>query len=486
MSNTKKTQGSQLEPVLEGTVATEQYEYQDLKVLTEFLQTVNIKINEGDSLHNILQHLVDGIRTIYHFEIVTCFILDEKIPELTMTNISIGRSQQQDIEKIIGLSIPKMTIPLFEGSHFLKVIETKNSVVITDNQKSIEDYTPQEDLRGFSKILMKILGPVITYRVPLIIGNKVIGIFGASRRIDENKDSIGPDLKILEHVAPKVALIVNKAQSDQILQESEKRYRTLIELAPDPIIIIDTKGVILEANSALMKKSGFKKAEIINKPFSDAPFLPRGSASVSMERFRLLLDGKLKSPYEVLWNAKDGSQLNWEIRISAIKENDEIIAFQSIARDITSRKVLEQELQTKNQQLEEKNIALKEMLNQLESEKSIIQNQISDNVNRLIIPLVKNLKATASDTQNLSCDLMLRRLNDIISPFSHKLSSGLTHLTNKELEICDLIRHGYRSKEIAQQLNISHRTVETHRTSIRSKLNLANNDINLQVYLKSL
>jgi PAS domain S-box-containing protein len=444
------------------------------------------KVNQGDSFKNILQHLIDGIRSIYSFDIVTCFILDREKLELTMTNISIEPSKLQNIEKIIGFEISQMTVPLFEGSHFLEVINTKKSVTIKDNQSSIMDYTPKEDLRGLSKILKKFLGPHITYRVPLIVGNEVIGIFGASRNLGNNKDSIDPDLEILEHVAPKAALIVNKAKSDQELQESEKRYRTLIELAPDPIIIVDTKGLILDANSALMEKSGFKRDEIVNLPFSEAPFLPAGTASQSMERFGLLLKGKLDSPYEVSWNAKNGASLNWEIRISAIKENGVTTAFQSIARDVTHRKALEQELHDKNHQLVEKNIALKEILNQLESEKTILQNQMGENINRLIIPLVKNLKSSTSESQRQSCELLLRRLNDIIAPFSYKLSSGSNGLTNKELDICDMIKHGYSSKEIGGQMNISHRTVETHRNSIRKKLNLANSDINLQSYLKTL
>jgi len=147
---------------------------------------------------------------------------------------------------------------------------------------------------------------------------------------------------------------------------------------------------------------------------------------------------------------------------------------------------LEQELHDKNQQLVEKNIALKEILNQLESEKTILQNQMGENINRLIIPLVKNLKSSTSESQRQSCELLLRRLNDIIAPFSYKLSSGSNGLTNKELDICDMIKHGYSSKEIGRQLSISHRTVETHRNSIRKKLNLANSDINLQSYLKTL
>ena len=47
-------------------------------------------------------------------------------------------------------------------------------------------------------------------------------------------------------------------------------------------------------------------------------------------------------------------------------------------------------------------------------------------------------------------------------------------LTMKEIEIVKLISKGFTSKEIAEQLFISHRTVETHRHNILKKLEMPN------------
>lgn len=47
-------------------------------------------------------------------------------------------------------------------------------------------------------------------------------------------------------------------------------------------------------------------------------------------------------------------------------------------------------------------------------------------------------------------------------------------LTNKEIEIVKLITQGYTSKQIADQLFISPRTVETHRHNILKKLEIPN------------
>lgn len=52
--------------------------------------------------------------------------------------------------------------------------------------------------------------------------------------------------------------------------------------------------------------------------------------------------------------------------------------------------------------------------------------------------------------------------------------SGLNSLSQREIEIITLIKNGHSSKEIAESLNISVKTVEVHRYNILKKLNLKN------------
>jgi DNA-binding NarL/FixJ family response regulator len=50
----------------------------------------------------------------------------------------------------------------------------------------------------------------------------------------------------------------------------------------------------------------------------------------------------------------------------------------------------------------------------------------------------------------------------------------IAELTDRELEILELIGKGREVREIAEQLRLSPKTVETHRTHIKEKLNLKN------------
>lgn len=49
-------------------------------------------------------------------------------------------------------------------------------------------------------------------------------------------------------------------------------------------------------------------------------------------------------------------------------------------------------------------------------------------------------------------------------------ASPLTALTNRELEVFEMIGHGRSTREIADRLGLSVKTVETHRASIKMKL----------------
>ena len=53
-------------------------------------------------------------------------------------------------------------------------------------------------------------------------------------------------------------------------------------------------------------------------------------------------------------------------------------------------------------------------------------------------------------------------------------SPGVHRLTNRELEVFKLIGGGFSTREIAQQLKLSTKTVETYRAHLKEKLGLRN------------
>ena len=79
---------------------------------------------------------------------------------------------------------------------------------------------------------------------------------------------------------------------------------------------------------------------------------------------------------------------------------------------------------------------------------------------------------------------MKSALKENISPFPQWLTSKHVALTLGELEIAHLVKEGRRSKDIAQVLNLSDKTIEDYRKQRRTNLGIRKNKrINLKTYL---
>jgi len=144
-------------------------------------------------------------------------------------------------------------------------------------------------------------------------------------------------------------------------------------------------------------------------------------------------------------------------------------------------------LQKQKKELEEKNIALKELIAQIELEKKEIKDQILSNVDHLILPTIGKLKSITPQNSHYSkyIEILLRNLKEITSPFSKRIINNWVKLSPKEVEICNLVKNGLTNKEIADLLYISVLTVERHRHNIRKKLGISHQKVNLSTYLQS-
>jgi DNA-binding CsgD family transcriptional regulator len=146
------------------------------------------------------------------------------------------------------------------------------------------------------------------------------------------------------------------------------------------------------------------------------------------------------------------------------------------------------ELRKQRKELEYKNIALREVLTQIEIEKREMEDQILANVETLVIPILNKLKKfhISPELRTKYIDLVEKNLKQITSSFGRNIREKLYTLSPREIEVCNLVRSGFANKEIANFLRISLLTVERHRHNIRKKLGISNEKINLSTYLMDL
>src|SRR5207253_1882854 len=67
-----------------------------------------------------------------------------------------------------------------------------------------------------------------------------------------------------------------------------------------------------------------------------------------------------------------------------------------------------------------------------------------------------------------------RMLDQVLTDKAEQIRSPLESLSNRELEVFEMIGKGLATKQIAAKLGLSPKTIETYREHIKQKLNLSN------------
>jgi PAS domain S-box-containing protein len=285
---------------------------------------------------------------------------------------------------------------------------------------------------------------------------------------------------------------VKHKQAEEGLRKSEESYRYLVENASDIIYKTDAMGHFTFFNPIAAKTTGYSQEDLYGRHYLD---LIRPDYHESAERNYLLQSAERipSTYYEFPMVTKDEKEVWLGQHVQLIIEDDRIVGFHAIARDISERKRMEEalkarekELQVKTSNLEEVNTALKVMLNKRDEDRKELEEKVKLNMKWMALPYLEKLKKSGlNERQETYRDIVESLLNDITSPFVRKLSSQDLDLTPTEIQVANLVKEGKTTKEIAELLNSSTRAVEFHRENLRAKLGLKNKKTNLRSHLLS-
>ncbi len=336
------------------------------------------------------------------------------------------------------------------------------------------------------------------------------GKSGKTVRKGLKKTSVSTGKKPTYEALEKRIIELEKAavQKDKLmtqLQESEKKYKTIFENTNDEIIYVNTKGVVVEVNATCERFSGWSRDELKGKHFTEFGFFSKADWGKCIKLFEDAVDKGDTKRVELEAFRKDGTPIFVEIDSTLVEENGEIKGAVTVMRDATERKQAREALKQSEENLrqhrdhledlvgertvnlEEANTALKVLLKRREEDKHDLEKKMLLNVKELVLPFMEKLRnSRINEKQKVFVDIMEFNLNDIISPFVKEMSSKYLNLTATEIRIANIIKQGKSTKEIADLLNMSARTIDIHRYNIRKKLGLNNKKAGLATYLLSL
>jgi diguanylate cyclase (GGDEF)-like protein/PAS domain S-box-containing protein len=126
-------------------------------------------------------------------------------------------------------------------------------------------------------------------------------------------------------------------------QDSEERYRTLVENANDVVFRTDGTGCFTFVNPAALRITGYEEKEIIGRHYPT--FIRPDMRDEAMKFFgRQLVQGIQNTYSEYPLLTKEGREVWLGQNTQLITEDGRVIGFQAVSRDITDRKRMEKEL----------------------------------------------------------------------------------------------------------------------------------------------
>jgi PAS domain S-box-containing protein len=335
-----------------------------------------------------------------------------------------------------------------------------------------------------------------------------------------------------EFVFVHVEDITRLRQTERELAQSEKRFEELVNLLPETVFEFDLDGRFVYANRAGFEKFGFTAQDLENGTHMLDLVVPQEREKALQNMTRALEGGPIGlNEYTLI--RKDGSTFPALLRSSLIIQDGRPAGVRGFLIDITERKELERkileardelearvkqrtqeleianrillreiaerrqveealrsrekELQEKAEELREINTALRVILKKSAADKEELEDKMMINVKDLIMPLVEKIKQEElSGRQRAHVSAVENNLREIVSPMTRELTRTYQPLTPAELQVANFIKQGRTSKEIAEILNLSSRTIESHRKNIRGKLGLKHQRANLRTHLLSI
>jgi PAS domain S-box-containing protein len=290
------------------------------------------------------------------------------------------------------------------------------------------------------------------------------------------------------------------------IKDLPKYYLSLVDALPDSIFAIDMDGRVRIWNNAMEKITGRSARAMIDK----------GDYEYALPFYRsrrpVLLDLCLRPQLNISLNYnyvhKDESGIVAETTLADFGgrsahlllqafpwyQNNRVIGAIEVIHEVAAGdRVLANaregfiDLKEHYALLENKSIALKQVLELFRAQRQSLTEEITSKIKNDLIKLLRDISAKQCGVDKLEVDIVGQCVKEVGRYFNGLNDQCLYSLSPREGQIVQCIKQGMANKEIAKILDISRRSVETHRMRIRKKLGVSRSSTkNLTSFLQAL
>lgn len=136
--------------------------------------------------------------------------------------------------------------------------------------------------------------------------------------------------------------IVRRQNAQDALEESELKFRSVVESAQDGIVTVDSRGRVVWINHAVETLFGYRREELLGKPVTR--LMPKSLRATALAALADLAAGSeqqlLKRPLESTGLHRDGAEMSIELTLATWRTRGGVF-FTGVVRDIRERKQAE-------------------------------------------------------------------------------------------------------------------------------------------------
>jgi len=253
--------------------------------------------------------------------------------------------------------------------------------------------------------------------------------------------------------------IADRKVAEFLIKENEEKFRSLYELSPIGIGLIDMESLkFINANKALLESTGYNLDELTQTNLAD--LTSEAFFEIQKEHIDSFMESGVFEPFENELIRKDGK--TFPVLINGVRMNDasgkQILL--STIQDITSRKEMENSLVSAKLKAEASTKSKSEFLANMSHEIRTPLNGVIGFTDLLMKTELSKSQKEYMQTIYYSANTLMDLINDILD-FS-KIEAGKLELSNEKtdlIELCgqtiDIIKHQAHKKDLEVLLNIS-------------------------------
>jgi PAS domain S-box-containing protein len=280
--------------------------------------------------------------------------------------INVRKSTEQSLRRTeerlkMGLSSAKMgtwrwdaktNLDTRDGS--LNRILGFEDVETTQSAEDFSDHIHPDDRDIVSMELKRAVREHDTYLVEF----RIVQPNGNIRWVRDRGEAFYDDKDELVYATGAIVDITERKKAEELLQESEKKFRSLTENAPVGIAVTALDGAVLEVNPAILDMFGYDSKE----EYLSESILTHYSNPIDRQYFIEEVEKGVVKDYQLKLKHKDGTVFWATLNSTKQIADDGSVQLVNILQDISQRKRTEAELKQLLKTLESKNNELQSIV----------------------------------------------------------------------------------------------------------------------------